>query len=285
MPALSPTRQNALLLVLLLFAQLLLMAGSARGDRGTTLLELGVMRATRPVAATASAAAGTLRGAVQDLRELLHARSENERLREEVHRLQTELKRSREHSLQNERLRRLLGMRENLAPQAIAAEVITASLTGQTMMIKVNRGTADGVHADLPVVAWGGVVGRVVTADRQLAKVRLLIDPNSGVAGIVQRSRVEGMVLGQGDDPLEMLYVPKFSDVAFGDRVVTSGLDGVFPRGLGIGRVSSVRQESSFSTGIELRPEVDFAALEEVLVLLEPVGSPLLESSGSGEGR
>ncbi len=280
MSALNPTRQNALLLVALLFAQLLLMAGSTRRQRGSTLLELGLLGFTRPAATLSGAVGGTIRGTYTGIRDLLGAHRDNERLQARVHALQIELERYREDAQENRRLRRLLGMREELAPQSIGASVVTAALSGQERTIVVDRGSADAVHADLPVLAWGGAVGRVVSAGRHVSQVRLLTDPNSGVAGIIQRTRVEGMIVGQGEDrSLEMLYVPRFSDVMLGDRVVTSGLDGVFPRGVGIGRVVYVGEDSGISKVIRVRPEVDFSGLEEVLVLLEPVAGGLLETA------
>ena len=128
MPALNPTRQNALILVALLFGQLLLMAGSARGDRDANMLETGLMRVSRPLVVVAGRAGEALRGAFTGARRLFGAHSENEQLRARVHELETELARTREAALENPRLRRLLGMRENLAlrePQrarALAAE-------------------------------------------------------------------------------------------------------------------------------------------------------------------
>jgi rod shape-determining protein MreC len=133
----------------------------------------------------------------------------------------------------------------------------------------VDRGRRDGVRVDLPVVTWGGAVGRVVAASASQAKIRLLNDASSGVAGVVQRSRAQGMVLGGAETALDMVYVPRYSDVMHGDRVVTSGLDGIFPRGFGIGRVNAISEEPDGTQTIHLEPELDYAALEEVLILLD----------------
>ena len=134
-------------------------------------------------------------------------------------------------------------------------------------MLIIDRGSADGVRPEQPVVAWGGAVGRVVMADRGRAKVWLLTDRNLGFGGVVQRSRVRGLVYGTGEDRLEMRFVPKFSDVLHGDRVVTSGIDGVFPRGFGVGRVSAITEAPDGTQTIHLEPELDFRSLEEVLVV------------------
>ncbi len=112
-------------------------------------------------------------------------------------------------------------------------------------------------------------MGRVVRADAHSAKVRLLTDPSSGIAGVVPRTGWEGIVVGRGGPVLEMQYLPAYAEVLPGDRVVTSGLDGVFPKGFGIGRVLHVEEGRSASPRILLEPEADFGRLEEVLVLTE----------------
>jgi len=202
----------------------------------------------------------------------------NVKLRLEVTRLAGELSRTQELTQENERLRRLLGMHDDLAPKSIGASVVTARLGTQSRVILVDRGSADGVRPDMAVVAWGGAVGRVVSVESGFARVRLLSDPNSGASGVVARSRAEGMIVGRGGEPMEMIYVPKYADVAVGDRVVTSGLDGVFPRGFGLGRVSMVGEPVGASKSIRLEPEVDDRSIEDVLILLEPTGTRLLET-------
>jgi rod shape-determining protein MreC len=172
-------------------------------------------------------------------------------------------------------------MKEDLVPKSIGASVVTAQLGGQSRIVVVDRGSADGVRTDMAVVAWGGAVGRVVSVDRDYARVRLLSDPSSGAAGVVARSRAEGMIVGRGSDALEMIYVPKYADVVTGDRVITSGLDGVFPRGLGIGRVTVVGEPIGASKAIRLEPDVEDRAVEEVLILLEPYGTRLLTADDS----
>jgi len=283
MPALSTTRQNAIILVALLFLQLLLMSGSLRTADGTTVLESWLLRLSSPLTGAARLVGGGFGMLGTGMGNLIHAHSRNAALQSEVQRLRTELQSSRESALENARLRRLLGMREQLLPRSVAATVVTVSLTGQTKMLVVDRGTANGVRTDLPVVSWGGAVGRVVAVGAGHAKVQLLTDPNSGVGALVQRSRAQGIVVGHGSRRLDLLYVPRFSDVAHGDRVVTSGLDGIFPRGLGIGEVVRIVQAPDGSLTVELKPELDYATLEEVLILLEPLADGLLSGTEAGE--
>ena len=278
MASLSTTRRNAVLLVVLLFFQLILMSGSVRGAEGASVLESWTMRVSSPVVAVADWIGGAVQSAIRGTQELFAAHSRNAHLEAEVRELRAVVQQHREAAQENTRLRNLLMMREELVPGAIAASVVTSSLTDQTHLYVINRGRRDGVRRDLPVVTWGGAVGRVINAYEGYAKVQLLTDPNSGVAGLVQRSRAQGLVVGKGDGPLDLLYAPRFSDVVPGDRVVTSGLDGIFPKGFGIGRVSSISETPGGAQTFSLWPVLDYSDLEEVVVLLEPVGGGLLTS-------
>lgn len=282
--SLNPGRRNALLLVALLFLQLLLMSGSVRDGAGSSLLNRIVMRIGGPVVGLSHTVGGGASGMVARVRDLGTAREENQRLRAEVVELRFERDRHREDAIENERLRRLLLMKEHIAPRSVGARVVTASLSDQEHVIVVDRGSDDGIEPDQPVIAWGGAVGRVVFVDNGYAKVRLITDPNSGVAGIVQRSRQEGMVLGRGKGVLEMVYVPSFADVALGDRIVTSGIDGVFPKGIGIGEVQA-SEPAGIARAIVVEPEVQFPRLEEVLILVgtENSDAPAAGSETGGE--
>ena len=281
----NPTRSNAVLLVVLLFAQLLLMAGSLRREDATDAVEGGVRAATGPVLGAARTVGGSVVAAFRMFGDVGRSRRELAEMRSEIARLKGEVERRDEQARENDRLRRLLGMRERLAPRSVGAEVLAASLTGQSRVLVVGAGTDEGVRVDLPAVAWGGAVGRVVAAGGRYAKVRLLTDPSSGVSGVVQRSRVEGVLRGRADGLLEMQYVPKYADVAVGDAVVTSGLDGVFPKGFTIGRVARVQETTGASMRVEVVPEIDYGEIEEVLVLLDRTGSETLQAGAAGAGR
>jgi len=260
------------------------MTGSSRGAQGASVLESWTVSLTSPVVSLAQAVGGGVRGAVDGARNLVTAHGRSEQLEIEVRQLRSEVRRHREASMENSRLRRLLSMQEDQQPGAIAASVVTTTQTDQAKLIVVDRGSRDGVRSELPVVALGGAVGRVVAVYDRHAKVRLITDPNSGVAGIIQRNRAQGVVLGQGERPLELLYVPRFTEVMSGDRVVTSALDGIFPRGWGIGRVVSTNESPSGTRVIYLQPDLDFASLEEVLILSESSGGGVLEAPEPADG-
>ena len=279
MPSLSTARQNGVILVILLFGQLLLISGSSRGADGASTLEGAWMHVTSPLIGVARGLAGGMRGAYAGTRNLFTAHARNQELREQLAGLRRELERRREAAEENRRLRRLLSMRESMAPEAVGATVVQSVFTDDVRMIAVDRGRRDGVIPDLPVITWGGAVGRVVTAGQTHAKVRLLVDPSSGVGAVVQRSRTRGVVFGSSatGGGLQLRYVPRFADVQLDDRVVTSGADGVFPRGLGIGTVQSVEQLADGTHSIRLRPEIDFGTLDEVLILTNPAAVKLAQ--------
>jgi rod shape-determining protein MreC len=279
----SKTRQNALLLVVLLFAQLLLMTGSVRRTSGATQLESWTMTVTSPLVSIANAVGGGVAGLLDGVADLVGAHGRSARLERENRSLRSELRRTREAGAENDRLRRLLLMREALSPKAIGAAVVISRHTATERMLVLDRGSTDGVRIDLAVVAWGGAVGRVIEVGRSHAKVRLLTDPNSGIAGVVQRSRAQGMVQGAGSDTLKFVFVSRLEDVVHGDRTVASGAVGIFPRGFGIGRVSSIEEKPDGSREIELVPEIDYRDIEEVLVLLEPEGGEWLLPPGLQE--
>jgi rod shape-determining protein MreC len=276
MSAMSTTRSNALLLVALLFGQLLLIAGSVQQAEVPTVLRNWIATATAPIVSVAGAFGGSTSGLFEGTTGLVEAHRRNRELEREVEHLRDELRVARQATSENTRLRRLLSMHDDLAPRSIGASVVTSHLTGQGMLVVLDRGERQGVRVDLPVVAWGGAVGRVVEVEAGHSLVRLLTDPNSGVAGIVQGSEAQGMVVGQGGDMLELLYIPRFSGVVHGDSVVTSGLEGIFPRGFSIGEVVEIQELPDGSQTIRLRPAVDYRELTEVLILLEPAGGDLL---------
>lgn len=261
------SRATSALLVLLLFGQLMLMAASVRGGDGATLLQSATLRATSPIADLSSSIGRRIRGAFASVREVGVARRENVLLREDIRRLRSENATLRERAEQNRRLRALLEMRGTIEPSGTVAPVIAASFSGGSDVLVLSAGTDDGVRRDAAVVAWGGAVGRVVYADESFSKVHLLTHAESSVGGILQSSRAPGSVWGQGERALLMKYVSKDHDVRLGERVVTSAMDRVFPPGYTIGRVAYVGEAEGVSHTIRLQPAVDFARLEEVLVL------------------
>src|SRR5262249_47269296 len=126
--------------------------------------------------------------------------------------------------------------------------------------------------------AQAGVVGRLVMTSARAAKVQLLVDRNAAAGVLVERSRAQGVVVGGGDEWLRMEYVPETADIVVGDQVVTSGIDGIFPKGFVVGTVQTVEKSGGAYREIVVKPAADFSRLEEVLVVLTP--TPAHEAAG-----
>lgn len=200
---------------------------------------------------------------------LVHAARQNKELKTEVAELRGSLVEQDEIRLANRRLRSLLNLKQRMVHPVAAAEVVALDPTNNFRTAIINRGTADGVDAMMPVIQGDGVVGRVVWASPHYAKVLLLTDPNAGVDVLVQRTRARGVAEGAGKDRLRLKYVMQNDDVAVGDRLITSGAAGVFPKGILVGTVRSVNKDGKgVFQEVEVEPAVAFDRLEEVLVIL-----------------
>lgn len=245
----------------------LISAGTGPGDRAAQPQSL-MIEALYPFQTAAARLSDGARSLVRDYLDLLDVRRENLRLRAELSRLTSERVRRAELEAQNQRLRELLELRDTLGVDAVAAEVIGSDATGLSRTIVVGQGSAAGIEPGMPVVCNRGVVGKIIATSPHASRVLLIEDHNSAVDGFNQRSRARGIVAGVVDSGLIMKYVDRAQDVQPGDAVVTSGLDGIFPRGLLIGWIRTVHREGpGLFVGVTVRPAVDFRRLEQVLVL------------------
>ena len=201
---------------------------------------------------------------------LRHLKVENDALKRDLAIAQVAVQEQRALADRTRGLERLLDLREHLKLRTVAAEIIGAAATPDFRTLTIDKGTRDGVRSDMAVIAPAGVVGRLVVPSLRSAKVQLLIDRNAAAGAIVERTRAQGVVVGGGDDRLRMEYVSEVFDIIVGDVVVTSGIDGIYPKGFIIGRVEAVDRAGGAYKRITIKPAVDFSALEEVLVVLTP---------------
>jgi rod shape-determining protein MreC len=190
-------------------------------------------------------------------------------LEREVARLEVERQRLEEQGLENGRLRALLGLRQSLPIPSVGASVLSNSVRGLGKTCIIDRGSSSGLEPGMSVVNTQGVVGRLLSVAPGISKVQLLTDASSGVAVLDQRSRVQGVLTGRGDRVLELRYVSTLDDVRPMDLLLTSGLDGIYPRGLPVGVVAEAGQGGAdLQRSITVVPRVEFDRLEELLVLL-----------------
>ncbi len=225
------------------------------------------------IAAVSKAAAVSVWNEYIDLRRV---RRDHHLLKEEVRQLRAQVGELRETALENYRLGHLLEMRNRAGVEAMAVKVIGKDVTNWFRTILIDRGTNAGIHRHMTVVAGDGLVGRVVDVTALAARVQLITDPESAVGCLVQRSRVTGVAMGNQGGTVQINYLPQMADVTVGDRIITSGMGGIIPKGIPLGRViRSSRPNGALFQETEVQPLVNFSRLEEVLVLKQPLANDL----------
>jgi rod shape-determining protein MreC len=263
--------RRVLILALALLVAFVLMTLQVRHDRAAlSFTRQAILFVVSPFIKVTAVTAGSLGRVWHDYVDLRALREENQRLRQESAILQRRISQLEEHALETQRLQGLLAMRETSRTNYLAARIVGKDATNWFKTVLIDRGSQVGLRRNLPVVAPDGLVGRVVEVTPFTAKVQLITDPISASGGLLQRTRVTGIVSGNLGAGLKVRYLPLLADVAVGDEVVTSGMGGVFPKGIPVGRVVAVERKSGalFQEAV-LQPKVDLGRLEEVLILME----------------
>jgi len=201
--------------------------------------------------------------------DLIGVRAENRRLERRIAEIEAENLQFREALVASGHLGRVASMRDEVEIPMLPAEVVGLDVAPWFRSVLVDRGAQHGVEPGHPVITHQGVVGVVTATSGHAAKTMLLLDRQSAVDALVQRSRARGVVRGVGRDRLEFEFVVRGADVVEGDEVVTSGLGGIYPKGLRLGRVAELRDASGRLTRIAvIAPAVDLGQLEQVFVML-----------------
>lgn len=264
--------------MILLSGQLVLLTRQTprRGSDAPLVARL-VLRVVAPVAETVTRAGEAIRGAGRAWRTRRSLREDNARLRERLEALERELVRLEGVEVERERLAEAVRYgRERDRPLQVA-DVVFADYRSWLRNFVVRVGPP-GAETNQPVVAAEGLVGRVVSVARPYARVQLITDRSSAVGAMIERTRRQGVLRGQGNDPLTLEYVPLSADVRRGDRVLTAGIDRIYPQGLTVGVVSSVEPGARLFQRIEVLPRVDFGVVDTVYLLpKEPLSSELRE--------
>jgi rod shape-determining protein MreC len=262
--------RRAVILAVVLLAAFLLMTVQVRHDRAVvSLVRQAILFTVSPFIKLTAVTAGSVSHVWQNYVDLRGVRQENLRLQREGALLQRRIDQLEEQVLETQRLQGLLAMREAWRAEFVAARVVGKDATNWFKTILIDRGSRAGMRRNLPVVGPDGLVGRVVEVTPSTAKVQLITDPLSAAGALMQRTRVTGIVIGNLDAGLRVRYLPLLADVVVGDEVVTSGMGGVFPKGIPVGRVTNVERKSGalFQEAV-LQPKVDLSRLEEVVILM-----------------
>ena len=276
MAVLDVRQRTGWLLMAVIVGHIILISAQVNTSRGVPVLESVTFGAFAEVQRAATSAVAAVQGGWQNYFALQQIRQENERLREEVAQLRIRMQQERATAQEARTLQQLLELRSSAGLNTTAATVIGSGPDASFRTITIDKGRQDGLLPDMAVIAPAGVVGRVLMPSARASKVQLLIDRDAGAGVMIERSRVSGVVSGAGAiDELAFRaglitldYIPSTADVKVGDRVVTSGIDGIYPKGFAVGEIESIeRGVGEFR--IRVRPAVDFASLETVLVVLD----------------
>jgi rod shape-determining protein MreC len=279
--AIADIRQRpGVLLGAAILLHVVLISAQVNTSSGIPILQVVTFGSFSEVQRATRASIDGVRGLWSGYVALRQVQQENDALRQEVASLQVRIQEEHAEAQRTDNLRQLLELRERAQLDTVAAEVIAGAANPDFRTVTIDKGSSEDLATDMAVISPAGVVGRVILPSRRASQVQLLIDRNAAAGALIERTRVQGVVMGVGDGTLKMQYVPGTADVKTGDLVVTSGIDGIYPKGFVIGTVDRVDRGLGAFHEIAVRPAVDFARLEEVLIVRTPPASRgLLEES------
>jgi rod shape-determining protein MreC len=268
--------RSVVILVPLLILQLALLSLQIENPSGVLLFKSWTLAVQAPLIAVSSGVVGGVHRIWYSYFWMVGARAENEQLKERIRRLSLQNDSYDQIRQENLRLRRLLDMGGAVFFKSVGARVVARTPSFLSNVIYINRGSADGVHTDAPVLSGDGIIGRTIIVSKHQSQVQLITNPDASMGVIIERSRTPGVLKGVGDALLELAYVGNTEQVNVGDVVLSSGLDGIYPKGLVIGKIVNSQKGKGVFRDIKVEPGVDLIRLEEVSVLLmdSPVEPP-----------
>ena len=269
-------RQTFSLLIVTCLGHVLLISAQVQSKSGLPVLQsaaFGVFSRVQSIAGGAADSTGSIWSHYFALR---GAAVENDTLRRRVLDLEADLQRQRALAARTHSLEAMLALKQSQPAPMLAARVVSGNPSPGVLTVMIDRGTDDGLRANMAVVAARGIVGRVIQPiSRSAATVQLLIGRNAAAAVVFERSKAGGMVLGGLNQALlRTEYVPVLADVQKGEQVTTSGQDGIYPAGFPVGTVEEVSHPgNAIDREITVRPAVDFSHIDMVLVVLTPASA------------
>lgn len=270
--------REAALIAITLGVALFLLRQSARAPGDLSTLDRGILTVIAPAQAALSTVARTIGGLAGRYMDLVHVRAENERLRTENGQLRATLADAKRGAAESVRYQKLLGLRDTMSAETLVARIIAidASPYFRVARIQIDRGEGF-VRRGMPVLAPEGVVGRINRVAGASSDILLSVDPRSAIDVVIPRTAGRGILKGKPGENgylASIEYLARSQQTKEGDLVVTSGLGG-FPRDIPVGRVSKVlRNNAGLYQDIEVTPEVDFARLSEVMIVVAPPPAP-----------
>lgn len=262
--------RNLIVLVGVLFAQVLGLAVQVRrtsDNEPTRLIRIWAVGAVTPLEKVLVWTQTSTSNVWHNYFYLRGVRAENRNLKQQIERMSLEQVRMSQDADQARRLQALLAFKEQFISQTMAAQVIGSSGSEQSRSVYIDKGENDGIKPDMAVITADGIVGKVLHAYPSTSQVLLINDQSSGVGAILEKSRLQGILKGTSAGEVTLEKVMSDETVPAGELVLTSGGDGIFPKGLLVGRVTKVGSGSELFLNIRVRPAADLSRLEEVLVV------------------
>jgi rod shape-determining protein MreC len=262
--------RNLIVLVGVLFAQVLGLAVQVRrttDSEPTRLIRIWAVGAVTPLEKALVWGQTSCGNIWHNYLYLRGVRAENRDLKQQIERMRIEQVRISQDADQARRLQALLGFKEQFISRTMAAQVIGGSGSDLSRVVYIDKGYKDGISPDMAVITADGVVGKVLHADRHVSQVLLINDQTSGVGALLDKTRLQGIVRGTPAGEVVLEKVMSDETVPAGEQVLTSGGDGIFPKGLLVGKVTKVSQGSELFLNIHVSPAADLSKLEEVLVV------------------
>jgi rod shape-determining protein MreC len=263
-----PSRHKSLVLLTgVILLQVLLLAVQIKRDSQGRLIRVWTVGAFSPFERAGAHGVGNIRGFWNHYFALQNTSRENERLREENGQLKLQIIQLQSKAAEADRLATLLDFRKSHQNVPMIGARVIGTSTNSSQTIYLDRGERDGIRRNMGVITPDGIVGKVIESYGNTAQVLLLTDRGSGVGAMLATSRIQSPVGGTGEPMLKMMYVANDDSVDLGERVVTSGMDRIFPRDLPVGTVAEIKPGNPFKQ-ILVKPSANLERLEEVIVLL-----------------
>ncbi len=270
-----------IIIALLILIPLFNLSTSIKAPKDLTWYDRVILGVTSPVQELFTNGFNKFVGLSQNYVFLVHVKKENQRLVTQNQKLIEVVNAMKEIEKENERLRTLLAFKEKYLPSGVTAEVVARDTMSEYQTLRINKGHDVGLKRLMPVMTPSGIVGKLISVWDHYSDVLLLTDRNHSIDAIIQRSRARGIVKGGISPICELHYAARTDDVAVGDILITSGMEGVFPKGILVGSITKVEKASfGVSQKIEVLPAVELGKVEEVFVVtnLSGVNAKLLET-------
>ena len=271
MALLDIRQRSGYLFLAVILGHILLISAQVNSRTGVPVLEAVTFGIFSEVQRGVSAGLNSVRQVWATYVGLRQTKTENEDLKRQLAEAQVALQAQRALADRARGLEKLLELKDRVTLQTTAAEIIGAAATPDFRTVTIDKGTSDGLRPDMAIISPAGVVGRIVIPSARSAKIQLLVDRNAAAGALIERSRAQGVVIGVGEDRLRLENVSEAADIVVGDTIVTSGIEGIYPKGFVIGRVDAVEKSGPAYKRITVKPAVDFSSLEEVLVVTTPM--------------